>query len=260
MATKLTPLRYSEHGGLHILPIRDYGFARGTLVVPIVIDEIGDVAREYPIVFPEGGSLPVALMGVEKGSNAYVSPDGRWRATYVPAQIRIHPLALARIPAGLRASENHSEPRAEEHFAVLVDVESPFISTRSGAPLFNPDESLSSEAQLRVDMMERLQNRVPITERLVQSIADADLFITRAIRLQKEGEADRQLTGVRVIDEAALNALDDEAFNKLRRAGALPLIYAALLSWANFRQGPIGKSHPLPSPPVMPDDEVIRFN
>jgi hypothetical protein len=67
------------------------------------------------------------------------------------------------------------------------------------------------------------------------------------------------VTGVRVIDEAALNKLDDAAFNKLRAAGALPLVYASLLSWANFRQGPIGKSHPLPAAPTPTDDDMIRI-
>jgi hypothetical protein len=95
---------------------------------------------------------------------------------------------------------------------------------------------------------------------LVQAIDAAGLLVERAIRIKREGELDRQVTGIRVIDEAALNKLDDAAFNSLRKSGALPLVYASLLSWANFRQGPIGKSHPLPLPSGMLDDDVIRFN
>ncbi|MFZ9080814.1 MAG: SapC family protein, partial [Alphaproteobacteria bacterium] len=94
--------------------------------------------------------------------------------------------------------------------------------------------------------------RAGVTPRLVQAIEAAGLLVERAIRIKVEGEEDRQVAGLRVIDEAALNKLDDAAFNTLRASGALPLAYAALLSWANFRQGPIGKSHMLPKQDEQP--------
>ena len=98
MFKTLAPLKFSDHADLRFLPNPGYSFAREELVAPIVIDEIADVAREYPIIFPTGSALPVALMGVQRESNAYVSPNGAWRANYIPAYIRYYPLAITRIP------------------------------------------------------------------------------------------------------------------------------------------------------------------
>jgi hypothetical protein len=47
-----------------------------------------------------------------------------------------------------------------------------------------------------------------------------------------------------VVDEQKLNGLSDAKFNKLRKAGALPLVYAHLLSMANLRQGVIAGKYP----------------
>ena len=259
MYRNLTPLKHADHGTLRLLPVTDYDFARGQLAAPIVIDEIADVAREYPIVFPAGRRLPVALMGVEKDSNAYVGTDGKWLATYIPAHIRNYPLALRWLPPEPQAARPGEQAPVQDRFAVLVDVESPFVSTSGGEPLFNADGSLAPTAQPRLRILEQMQTRARVTRRLVQAIDGAGLFSERAIRIRRAGEPDHQVSGIRVIDEAALNKLDDAAFNALRRSGALPLVYASLLSWANFRLGPIGKSHPLQMAPLAEDD-VIRFS
>jgi hypothetical protein len=258
MYQKLTPLKQTDHGHLRLLPIIDYSFARGELVAPIVIDEIADVAREYPIVFPVGSGLPVALMGVETDANAYVGIDGQWLATYVPAHIRHYPMAITRVPA--QAAQGEGRAQEEGRFVVLIDEASAILSQSEGQPLFAEDGKLAPAAEQLTRLMEQIQARSGVTQRLVQAIDAAGLLVERAIRIKREGELDRQVTGIRVIDEAALNKLDDAAFNSLRKSGALPLVYASLLSWANFRQGPIGKSHPLPLPSGMLDDDVIRFN
>jgi hypothetical protein len=257
MYQKLTPLKHADHGNLRLLPIADYGFARGELVAPIVIDEISDVAREFPIVFPVGGSLPVALMGVEKDSNAYVSADGRWLATYIPAHLRHYPLAITRVP--VQAAQGEGSAQGEGRFVVLIDEASAALSQSKGQPLLSEDGKLAPAAEQLTRLMEQIQARAGLTQRLVQAIEAAGLLVERAIRIKREGEADRQVTGIRVIDEAALNKLDDVAFNALRKGGALPLVYASLLSWANFRQGPIGKSHPLPAAPVPTGDDMISI-
>lgn len=259
MYKKPVPLQSSEHADLRLLPVTDYSFARSELVAQIVIDEIADVAREYPIVFPKGSALPVALMGVEKESNAYVGANGEWLASYVPAQLRHYPLAIARLPDAAQpaaAPGGSTVPDAPERFVVLIDLDSPLVSTKAGEPLFNAEGKPGPVAAQKMRLMEQMPGRARLTQRLVQAIEAAGLLTERAIRIRRAGEADRHVTGLRVIDESALNKLDDAVFNQLRASGAIPLVYASLLSWANFRQGPIGRSHPAPAALV---DDVIRF-
>ncbi len=284
MHNKLVPLKAADHSAVRLQPLSDYRFASGELVAPIVVDEIADVAREYPIVFPVGSALPVALMGLEKGANAYVSPDGQWRAAYIPAHIRHYPMAITRLPeakepaaeqaanaakgaekgkkgkARAQAAQAAAEPNSETRFAVLLDIESPYVSSTEGEPIFDSKGRIVGLAQQKLRIIELLQNRAGITASLVRAIDKAGLLVERAIRIKRAGEPDRQVAGLRVIDEAALNKLDDRAFGELRKSGALPLVYASLLSWANFRQGPIGKSHPLPTPGDLSLDDLFVSN
>ncbi|MGJ8589944.1 MAG: SapC family protein [Yoonia sp.] len=244
MFKTLTPLKFADHADLRFQVDLGYAFAREELVAPIVIDEIADVSREYPIIFPSGGTLPVALLGVQQGSNAYVSPNGTWRATYIPAHIRHYPLAITRLPSV--SKEEGVAAESDARYVVLIDVDAPLLSKLDGVPVFNDDGTLSVVAQEKTQILNTMQMQASITQTLVRAIEVAGILVERTIRIKVDGERDRQVTGLRVIDEAALNALDDATFNKLRTSGALPLVFSALLSWANFRQGPIGKSHTLP--------------
>jgi hypothetical protein len=261
MFKKLVPLKKDEHFDLRLRRVDSMAFARSEIAAPIVIDEIGDVAREYPIVFPHGGKLPVALMGVEEGNNAYISPDGSWRATYIPAHIRHYPFALARIgDESGGANPGNGAADRQINLAVMVDVESPMISRAGGAPLFDDSGALSAAVQPIVDLMQQLAQRQALTQQMVAQLESAGLLSERTVRIQQPGKPEKHVTGLRMIDEKALNQLDDAAFSALRNAGVLPLIYAALLSWANFRQGPIGKSHPLPVQAEAGTDEILKFN
>lgn len=257
MFKQLIPLKHKDHAELRMQPAQDYGFLRDTLVAPIIIDEIGQVAREYPIVFPVGSDLPVALMGVQKNGNAYVASSGQWLASYIPAHIRHYPLAFSILP-----TPEGQAPAGEsaQQLAVLVDMASALISQTDGELLFGPDGQLSGRALRCAQLMQRMHLRTPLTRVLVGAIADADLLVEVPIRIQHaEGNA-QNVKGLRTINETALNRLDPQSFLNLRAAGALPLVYAALLSWANFRQGPIGRSHPQASSNKRMDNEVIRFS
>ena len=239
MYQRLVALDAARHAKLGVAPLTDYGFAKATLSVPVVISEIADIAREYPIVFPTQGNMPVALMGVEAGSNAYVGPGGEWRAAYVPAYMRVYPFAAVRVPASPEGEA------AEPRIVVSIDEASPLVQEGGGEAIFDDDSQLAGPAATAVALLRRLRAASLRTEALVQAIDTAGLLLEQPIRIRAKGRPDREITGIRVINERALNALPAKKFEALRKAGALPLIYAALLSWANFRQGPIGKSHPL---------------
>ena len=231
----LTPLNPRLHAGLHLRPSQDYGFARAMLLAPIVLDELAEVAREYAIVFPQGSELPCALLGVQEGCNAYVGPDGTWLARYVPAHIRHQPFALGLPEAGSAVA------------GLLVDLGSPLLGPAPGEPLFDERGAPAAALQSAIDLLQALHARQGVTRAQVQAIERAGLLVERGVEIRHaDGEVHR-VRGLRVIDEPALNALDTAAFDQLRRSGALPLVYAHLLSFAHLRQGPIGRAHPLPA-------------
>jgi hypothetical protein len=262
MFARSVPLDSVQHRDLRVFESNDYRYAKGELIAPIVFDEIADAAREYPIVFPDNKSdLPCVLMGLELNENAYVAEDGRWQARYVPAHIRRYPFVLGTMPPAEGQSED------AQRFAVMFDPDAPHFMNPNGYAIFDQNGQFTEHMQMRVGMLERMQKSVPVTQRLVRAIGDAGLLVERTFRI-KRGNDERQVTGTRVIDERKLNTMPDADFVALRNTGALPLIYAQLLSWANFRQGPLAGKYPdltRPSPAANEpmaymDQEILRFN
>lgn len=279
MYKNLVPLSSQKHIKLCLLPINNYQFATNELTAPIVMNEIADIAHEYPIIFPIGGFLPAALMGIEKNSNAYVSNNGEWLVRYIPAHIRHYPFALGKLASSPTPNSDNKNTKkrkskkessnieeinnVEEKFIILLDMDSPFLTENNGDPLFDDKESLRGNAeQIKLELI-KMQDQVPLTKNIVSVIEKAGLLKEKKITIRNNNQVDRQVNGVRVIDEALLNSLDNQVFNTLRNAGALPLIYASLFSWANFKTGPIGMTHKLPIDSKLSNNfknEVIQFN
>ncbi len=234
MSPPLAPLCADQHAGLQLQQASGYGFARDMLLAPIVLDELAEAAREYAIVFPRGATLPCVLLGVQEGCNAYVAADGRWQARYIPAHLRHQPFALG--PPG---------PGGQP--GLLADLASPLLGTAPGQALFDGRGQPAPVLQAAIELMQALQARQALTLALVHAIDQAGVLVERTVEIRHADGDIQRVAGLRVVNETALNALDAPAFDRLRRAGALPLVYAQLLSFANLRLGPIGKAHPLPS-------------
>lgn len=235
MFTKAVPLKFDEHKDLKVLETNDYSYARAEILAPFAFGEMAEIAREYPIVFPSNGSgLPAALLGLESGQNAYVAGDGRWFATYVPAHIRGYPFAFAKAP-------NDPEPN---RFVVVFDAEAQHFRDPNGHPVFDGSGQLSEHMKRRLALLEGVEKTLPTTRDLVAQIDAAGLLVERAIHIRKAGGQEHRVQGLRVVDEKKLNQLPHDQFAALRDKGVLPLVYAHLLSWANFRQGPLAGKYP----------------
>lgn len=231
MYRKPRPLNPPEHGTWKVADTTDWRFAAGEMLVPIVLTEIAEVAREYPIIFLKGKSQPYAVLGVEQGSNAYVDASGNWLATYVPARLRAYPFALSPVP---------DKP---EEFAIGIDEEAPQCQSTTGYRLFE-DGQPSVYLKQRIELLKRIRTTEPVTAAMVKTLQEAGVLIDRYINVNKPGQESVSLGGMQVVDESKLNALSHEAFAALRDQGVLPLIYAHLLSMANLRQGAIAGKYP----------------
>lgn len=229
-------LNPEKHGSLRVLETNDYSYARGEVVAPFVYDEMADIAREYPIVFPAGENvLPAALMGLEAGQNAYVGEDGRWLGSYIPATIRRYPFIFG------DTGESQGD---KQRYVVMFDADAPHFKDPNGHAVFTAGGKLTDHTKRRMELLEEIQKKLPATRRLVEIIEEAGLLAERVIRIRKPGGQERRIQGLRVIDEKALNRMEGAAFLKLRDSGVLPLVYSQLLSWANFRQGPLAGKYP----------------
>lgn len=255
MFKQTVALKHDEHADLKILETNNYAYAREILLAPIVVSEIADVAREFPIVFPiNEAKLPCALMGLETGRNAYVDAQGQWQANYIPAHIRRYPFILAHM-------ENLDD--GDTRYMIAFDPDAPQLNASNGHAVFAPDGALSGHMQRRMKLLEEIQRAMPVTRRMVEALDAAGLLVERVITLSRDGKPVHQIKGMRAVDEARLNAMSHEDFAQLRDQGALPLIYAHLLSWANLRQGPLAGKYtrsPDASAPSAAEGSDFLFN
>lgn len=256
-------LNREKHERLRLGTKSDYRFAATTTLVPIILDEIAVVAREYPIIFPESAiGLPCALTGMRPETNAYLDDNGHWQADYIPMYIRQQPFALSAITGG-------EQEEGKTRYTLAINPSAPEFQDLEGVRVFAPDGQLSPEASAKAELAKKLVERQGITKAMVKVLDEAGLLLERSISMKLLDEEPRKVQGFRVIDEKKLNEMPVRDFANLRNKGVLPLVYAQLMSMANLRQGllagqkrPAAASNPDQSKPqeefdlsVFADDE-----
>lgn len=225
----VVPLDRDVHRTWLLAQPQRFTFAQHSHLIPALAEEIGAACRHLPVVFlPESlGPVPVFLVGAAPGRCDLIDDAGTWIGRYLPAYLRRFPFIMG-----------EAEGRDP---LVCIDIETDLLcrdpadqssdATVARLPLFTED---GQETLL-------LQERI----RLVADYADAarrsaafgrvlqDLKLLRALTIQLQHPLTREshtLHGALGVDEAALAALPEDAFARLRHEGWLAMIYAHLIS------------------------------
>jgi len=224
MYTKIVPLNPEQFQGISFVPLSNYAFAAKEHLLPLAPEEWKFMAREAPIVFVRSGSeesphvAPYALMGLRQGQNLFVDSQGQWRGEYVPAAVRRYPFILAQ-------SED------QETMVVCADMESgAFQKSKKGQALFTEDGQPTETLNTVKNFLERLQRQFQAATQFASRLDAAGLLVDHTIEIKRQGQEPQHITGMLRIDETKWNALDDTSFLEWRQQGALPLVYAHLLS------------------------------
>lgn len=220
---KPVSLNKDLHKKTRIKQIDDFGFANPTNSIPLAAVEFVDTAREYPIVFTdqEGGALfPIALLGVRKNENLFVTEKGDWEGRYIPAFVRRYPFVLA-------------EKQDAEDFNVYIDEAYPGFGNKDGVKLFDNDGEPSEMLKQAMDFLSSYQGEIMRTRNFVERLQELGLLVSRVLQVERNGVAPIVLQGFSVVDEERLTALDDALLLDLARSGYLIWIYAHLMSLGN---------------------------
>ena len=211
-----------EHfGGKAWRRLSGYGFAANLAVVPLGGWEFSQAIATMPIVFMErspGSYMPVALMALSVGSNVFVGPGGQWMGGYVPAVLRAYPFSL--IHTG-----SQQELGIDEDSGVVVDD----TGGEGVEKFFEADGTLTATLKSIMELLRLVENGQEKTGEAVSALAEAGLIKPWPLKVPV-GNQEVTVNGLHCIDEAALNALDDATFLKLRRASSLVIAYGQLLS------------------------------
>lgn len=240
-----------------------YHFAAKQALVPIVGAELARAALSMPVAFSQQSRHHI-LMGVlslTPDCNMFIGPEGRWLGSYVPAWLRAYPFSLMPKPGtGDRA--------------LGVDMESGLVveGDSVGEKFFDDQGAVSSPMKAVIDFLTGIERSRKDTVAAVAALAEAGAITPWQIK-RKTQQGEHAVEGLHRIDEAVLGTLSDEFFLKLRKASALPVAYAQLLSmgqlgifdWLARVRSQMQPAATLRLPEnldsllEMPDDSVIRF-
>ena len=207
-----------QHAGKKWQRFNGYGFASTVVLAPIVGLEIARAALAMPLAFLQEADrfTLVAVLSVKPGRNMMVAPDGRWLGAYVPAFLRAYPFRL--LPA-----------KDTDKTVLCIDIDSGLVveGGAAGEDFIGEDGNISPALQNVLDFLNQLERSRRTTDIALATLAQAGVLRPWQI---KAGETERTIAGLHRADEVALNALADDAFLKLRKASALPIVYAQMLS------------------------------
>ncbi|GAA5235905.1 SapC family protein [Verticiella sediminum] len=215
-------LSRQEHKNLRLkAPDQPYAFAAKRMLAGLVVPELAEVAKYMPIAFTHNKEQDqthmVCLLGLGE-DNLFVDPDGKWIGGYVPAVLRAWPFSLI---------------RQGDKRVIGVERESPaLLEGDVGTPLFLESGEPSPRLEKTIQFLQAFSDQEQVVARALAALQKAEVLVPWDLTV-KRPEGSLQINGLLQIDKAAYAALSDAAFLELRRAGALPLVYAHDFSLRN---------------------------
>ena len=217
----LVPLNSRDHASWKSRTTDKAGWLVGQHAIPLTVEEFPQAQRHFPIVFSVGEQpVPLALMGLNEGSNVFVDADGKFvENVYVPAYARRYPFLLAKLA-----------PEATE-LSLCFDPKSDLIGDfEEGAPLFTDGEA-SDTTKGMLKFCEQFEEAGMRTGAFVEELKKHELLIDGEVAIQQEGSDQPFIyRGFLMVDQAKLQNVRGDVLRGWNQSGLLPLVIAHLFS------------------------------
>ena len=224
--TSIKAINSNSHSKTKIKNNLNYIQSKNKHFAPVVVQEFVSASQEFPIVFIKdadtGQFNAIVLLGLKPQENLFFD-EKSWQASYVPQALKLYPFVI------------HQE-KGNENAILCFDEDSPLVNEITGEALFdesgNQNKWLAAKGESVVDYVEKTE----ITKHFIKLLLDKELLAPQTLNLKIEGQEEYNLAGLYAVDEQKLNALSDDDFVELRKTGALPAIYASLMSMQRIHQ------------------------
>jgi hypothetical protein len=218
------PLAPELHGKLGVKRMDGpFKFAAKGHAVPLTVGEFQLAAVSGPIIFVGDEKLPLAVMGLNSGENLFIKDDGSFEpGVYVPAYIRRYPFVFA-------------DDKAQQQMVLCVDRAADFIVEGGDMPFFDAKGQPSEYTKNCIEFCNNFEVERQRTESFVNLVKSLDLFELKEAKFTPmspdgtPGEP-QKIADYWGVSEEKLGKLDPAKLAELRDNGALPQIYAHLLS------------------------------
>lgn len=221
---KLIPISKETHSGKSWTRFDSYQFAAKDNIAPLVGAEVAKAVLAFPMAFikQQDNFVLVAVLSLTPGQNMFVAPNGQWLGGYVPSAYRGYPFRLAKA-------------EGNDDLILCVDEDSGLINNdpNTGEPFFDESGETSKQVKDILNFLGQIEQNRTVTQLAVVSLAEAGVITEWNLKI-KDGDQEKPVAGLYMIDEAKLNNLEDDQFLRLRKTGALPIAYGQLLSMGNI--------------------------
>jgi hypothetical protein len=224
----LEPVNLQQHGSWKIRRLDKSPNMAKVHAIPATVEEFPLLQRNYPIVFSVGENpVPLALMGLNEGVNAFLDDDGVLidKNVYVPAYLRRYPFLLARL-----------RPDTDE-LSLCVDPTSGAVGDfEEGEPLFDGDQP-SETTKAILQFCEQFETAGQRTGAFMEDLRASGLLMEGEVAIQPEGQEQPFIyRGFQMVDEEKLRELRGDELRKMNQNGMLGLIFAHLFSLSQTRE------------------------
>lgn len=194
-------------------------FAKSETMCELVYDELSDAIMAFPVAMVRIDGVPklVALLSVLPNQNCFVSPDGRFLASYVPRILRQYPFTLYPTKEGKRilcVDESALAPKEQANVQAFYDENG------------EPTEFLTKFVQ----MWEQFRGQQIDTDNAMRALDDAGVFSEWELVLEYSDGTQTRIGDVYRINEEKMRALSPDVCQSLIKSGALGIAYAQILS------------------------------
>jgi hypothetical protein len=223
----LMPLNSRDHGTWRSRPTDKATWLIGQHAVPLTVEEFPQAARNFPIIFTSGDDpVPLALMGLNEGVNAFVDDEGKLlENVYVPAYVRRYPFLLAKLA-----------PDASD-LSLCFDPTSDLVGEYDeGAAMFDGEQP-SEACKAMLDFCQQFEEAGMRTGAFIEELKKNKLLMDGEVAIQIEGQEQPYVyRGFQMINQEALREVRGDVLRGWNQSGLLPLIYAHLFSLELVRE------------------------
>ena len=211
----LVPVSIEKHKDKAVSRRKNYSFASETMAVPVCYLELPHAVSTLPMFFlrKEQRIELCALMGLEKGKNLFIDPNGDWITDFIPAAVNCYPFAIGSVN--------------EQTKALLVREDSEAIVDRAdGEPLFNEDGSEGKVIRLYAQLLNQITESRNMQQNACLLLEELSLIQPFDGKIRKWDGSFIKLEGLLTIDWEAFRKLGNAKFSQLKKFSAMDLVYA----------------------------------
>jgi hypothetical protein len=220
----LLPLNSREHGNFKSRKTDRATWIAGQHAIPLTVDEFVTAQRHFPIIFSsDENPVPLALMGLNEGVNAFFDEEGKLREhngnVYLPAYARRYPFLLARIQ------------QDSDQMTLCFDPTSHIVGEfDEGDALFEGDQPTKA-AQDVMEFCQRFEEAGRMTQQFIEELKKHELLMDGEVSIQRDGEPTPYIyRGFKMINQEKLREMRGDQLRTWNQNGILPLIFCHLMS------------------------------